>query len=245
MFGLTISGLLLATAVICAIFLIAGTRGGGVEIVLPTPPEVSDGGAPGGAPGGAEAISVTPKNVRSVIATLARPAAYSRDIMVESFWEGGNAVNNFRVYVTQGASLLRTSAGGTDKSILLTREYAYIWYTGDRSARRVPLQGDNAADEYQMLLTYEDIIALDEAVISDAGFTADGGEPGIFVKYSSGALGYRTECRVAIALGLIVSAEQYDGDTLIYRMTAGECSTEEPDPGLFTLPDGTNVLGGF
>ena len=40
---------------------------------------------------------------------------------------------------------------------------------------------------------------------------------------------------VSLDTGLLVGAEQWDGDTLIYRMTAGEAELSAPSDQLFLL----------
>ena len=40
---------------------------------------------------------------------------------------------------------------------------------------------------------------------------------------------------ISLDTGLLVGAEQWDGDTLIYRMTAGEADLSAPSDQLFLL----------
>jgi hypothetical protein len=238
MFGITAVGLALIVVVICAIAALSGPARGSMEIVLPSPAP-TQGGGEGAAPG-LSAVEVTADNVQDVIAAIARPDAYSRDIMVESFWSGGNSVHNLSVSVSAGATALRVMSGGAEKNIVITPERAYIWYSGEDAVFETSASGA-AADEYQMIPTYEDILRLPRSAIRDAGYAGgDGAE--LYVRYVSGALGYETRCRVSASLGLLTYAEIYDGGTPIYRMTAGECRAGEPDARVFTLPGGTDVL---
>jgi hypothetical protein len=241
MLGITVFGLAFIVVAICAIAALSGPGRGTVEIELPAPSTPPQGDVEGGAGAGLSAVEVTADNIREVIAAIARPDAYSRDIMVESFWNGGNSVHNLSVSVSPGATALRVLSGGAEKNIVITPERTYIWYAGDRQAFETGSSGSAEADEYQMIPTYEDILRLPRSAIRDAGYAGgDGAE--LYVRYVSGALGYETRCRVSASLGLLTYAEIYDGGTPIYRMTAGECRAVEPDARAFTLPDGTNVL---
>jgi hypothetical protein len=87
-----------------------------------------------------------------------------------------------------------------------------------------------------MLTTYEDVLALDVSAITDAGYETYGGEECIFAEYKSGELGYRTVYYVSIRLGLLVGVNEYDGETLVRKMTAGECDTTIPADEVFEIP---------
>jgi hypothetical protein len=195
---------------------------------------------------GMERVEVTADNVQDVIRMLRRPESYSRDIMVESFWQGGNAVYNIGVTVMGGVTAMRSSFGGAIKNIVVTNDTLYIWYNGDASpyvgARDSEGDARRAADEYQMIITYEDILSLGRSDITDAGYVEYAGARCIFAEFRSGALGYVTRCYISPELGLITAVEQYDGDALIYKMTTGACSVGEQDEQAFALPDGGSAL---
>jgi hypothetical protein len=233
MLGIAVFGLVFIVVAVCAVAALSGAGRGTAEIALPEP--MTDSSAdipPDGSAHGLQAVEITADNVQDVVATLARPEAYSRSIMVENFWDGGNSVHNFSVAVTAGTTALRTSVGGKEKNIVVTEEgpymRTYIWYSGDSRVFESSAEGGAGADEYQMILTYEDILKLPRSAIINAGFAGGGGTE-LYATYKSGELGYLTECRVSMSLGLLTSAEIYDGETLIYRMTAGECRVGEPD----------------
>lgn len=241
MLRLMILGLVFIILVIGVLFAIRLTRSDRSEISMPTPKGTASADDEV-IPVDIDILYVTEQNVQKVIATLKRPSAYSRDIMIERFWDGGSSVDNFNVSVRDGITALRTFFGGTAKNIVITDEYRYIWYAGDSEPVKVKNTSASADDENQMIVTYEDILKLDNTQIQRAGFFNGTTGPGIFVKYTSGTLGYITEVYVSIELGLITGAEQYDGDTLIYRMTTGACNLETPSDTGFILPNGINTL---
>jgi hypothetical protein len=201
---------------------------------------------PTGVQSGMTRVDITVDNVQDVIRTLRRPESYSRDIMVESFWAGGNAVYNISVTVMSGVTAMRSVSGSAVKNIVVTDDTLYIWYAGDASPFAGARGGEGgekrAADEYQMLITYEDILALDGGELTDAGYVEYAGARSIFVEFRSGALGYVTRCYISPELGLITAAEEYDGEALVYKMTAGACSVGEQDERAFDLPGGGSAL---
>ena len=236
-FEITVAGLVIATAAICAVFILLGMRDR--QYVMPLPPEpTASAETSGDASNRTAVVSVTVETVQDVIATLARPSIYVRDIMVERFWSDGSAITNLRVGVRNEVTMLRATTSGVEKNILVTPDVTYIWYGGDNN--HYEYIGTETPDEFAMMVTYEDILALRTSDIQDASYAVTDGEPEIIVIYSDGELGYVTECRVSIELGLLVSAEIFDGDTLIYRMTAGVTSFEVPIT-QFRLPNGQYV----
>ena len=241
MLRLTLLGLAFIVVAVGILFAIRLTRESRSEIALPTSGLPAATGAEV-IPNNIDMLYVTEENIGEIVASLNRPDAYSRDIMVESFWDGGSNVYNFNVSVRDGATALRTFFGGTTQNIVVTDEYTYIWYAGDSEPARVKNWGETADDKNQMIITYEDIVKLERPQILSAGLISDAYGPGIFVRYVSGMFGYVTEVYVSIELGLITSAEQYDGETLIYRMSTGPCSLEIPGDTGFILPNGVNAL---
>ena len=200
-----------------------------------------------GEPDALSRVEVSRDTIQSVIRTLSRPEAYARGVVIESFWEGGRVEYIINVTVADGVTSIRSlSSVGVDKNIIVTRDSLYIWYQGDRTpyagAADSAGDGSRTADEYQKLITYEDILTLDKNTIYDAGYTEFGGEECVYVEYLSPRLGYTMKCYISIELGLITGAVEYDeAGAVIYKMTAGECVVGEADLSAFTLPDGTIV----
>ncbi|MDR2356471.1 MAG: hypothetical protein LBD92_00070 [Oscillospiraceae bacterium] len=250
MLAVTIGGVALIALIIAFSALSSLLFHGPREFRLPgaqdSPPQQSSD-VTGDARSGMTRVDVTVDNIQDVIRMLRRPESYSRDIMAESFWRGGNAAYNIGVTVMDGVTAMHSSSGGgAVKNIVVTDDTLYIWYNGDAApyagARDSAGDARRTADEYQMLITYEDILSLDRGELTDAGYVEYAGALVLFAEFRSGALGYVTRCYVSPELGLIVAAEQYDGDTLIYKMTAGACSVGEQDERAFDLPGGGSAL---
>jgi hypothetical protein len=190
-------------------------------------------------------VEVTKETIQAVVSELSRPQIYSRNVKIESFWDGGNAEYIFSVLVMNDlTSLMVLPPLGIEKRIIITPERLYIWYKGDRAPYIGNLEssgdGYRTADEWQMLVTYEDLLELDKNNIIDAGYTNYNGENCVFAVYRSTLLENTGTFYISLDQGLVIGAEEFDkaGD-LIYSMTAGECVINEVDPAAFTLPDGT------
>jgi len=241
MLRLTLLGIAFIIVAVGILFAMRLSRGNSTEIEFPpiVPPSVTDTEV---VLNDIDVLTVSADNIREIVAELNRPEVYSRDVMVESFWEDGSAVYNFNVSVRGGVTALRTMAGGTMKNIIITDEVTYIWSVGDSEPVKVNNLSEAADDVNQMLITYENIARLERAQILSAELITGESGSAIFVRYMSSPFGYVTEVLVSIELGIVLSAEQYDGETLIYRMTPGVCSLEVSGDTVFMLPNGQSTL---
>jgi hypothetical protein len=206
------------------------------KVVLPTAPLPTESVRPETSPGGEKTIDVTPETVQTAIATLTRSDSYSRTVRVETFWPGGSSVTETSVWVRQTSARLLISGGKNEKNVLIRGDELWIWYSDSADIYHGPASGA-AADEYQMLLTYEGILDLPVSAITAAGYTEYAGEKCIYAEFVSGELDYTYSCWVSIGTGLLMGAYVCDADgTLIYSMTSGQPDISTPDESIFTLP---------
>ena len=247
--GLTIFGVLLIAAAISVMLLTSFLRQDSGAVRLPdTPMPAERPERP--EPDALDRVVVNPDTIQAVVSSLDRPATFMREIEIESFWEGGQATFEVSVSVSGGmTSLSILTPAGAERRVIVTPEREYVWYRGDRTAfvRNVGAGGDGRriADEYQMLLTYEDILTFDRNDIIDAGYIEYAGEVCVFAVYRSPHLGNMRTYYISLELGLVIAVIEYDANgNQIYRMTAGECFIGEIDPAAFILPDGTVLLEG-
>lgn len=185
-------------------------------------------------------VEVNPLTVQSVIATLNRPDSYYRTIHVVSFWDGGSREQTVRVWAKSGMLRLNLqSQGETEKNYLMADGALTLWY-GEDSANRWVRPGDDPhlADDLQNIPTYEDILALDPSAIRQAGCTVtQDGKWRILVTAEDSDFGYLDIYYISLDTGLLEMAEQWEGNTLLYRMTAGEADLSAPDDQVFLLPE--------
>jgi len=213
------------------------------QVVLPTesadeteaPPGEEDPDA-----GGDLLVAVTPETVQSVIATLARPESYYREITIETFWgEESSALSTAQVWVDGGytriASLL---PDGTVENTIVGEGTRYRWYNNEHDYFSTDAE-ETDADLMQRIPTYEDILKLDPEDITAAGYETRGGLACVYVEVAENELGYRERYWVSVDKGLLVSSETVKEERVVLRV--GAYSVEIPiRQGLsFTLPDGT------
>jgi len=192
-------------------------------------------------------VEVTPETVQAVIADLSRPDVYSRDVVIESYWEGGYAKYIIDVSVKNDLTSLRTTPPvGIEKRIIVTPNSIYIWYRGDRTPY-IGVFGDvgdgyRTADEWQMLITYEDVLKLDKKDIINAGYVVYKDEECVYVVHSSPLLRNTIMYYISLNHGLVIGAEEFDeSDNLIYSMSSGGQLLYEVSPAAFVLPDGIDL----
>lgn len=182
-------------------------------------------------------IVVKPDTVQSVIATLRRSDRYSRTVTVEQIWSGGSGISTSEVYVKSGWTRVDTACtDGTVRHSLTNGRETYIWYD-DETTYFVGNAGSFHSDNEQSIPTYEDILAVPQGKILLADYRSYGGTDCIYVETSLSAE-MKLCWWVSVSTGLLTAAEKYEGDVLVYRMSATEGSGDVLADH-FVLPDGT------
>lgn len=204
-------------------------------VILPTPAAESDSRPNGAAAPENRVIAVTPETVQTAVGMLSRAGSYSRMIIAETFWTGGSALRSINVAVSGERARLTVSDSRGVKNVLISGDELWIWYPDSSRVYTGPA-GGSAADEYQGLLTYEDILRLDPASITDAGYVDYNGDNCIFAEYTDGELGYVSRFWVSVNTGLLMGSETIDGDMLIYRMSSSVPDISTPDESVFDPP---------
>ena len=182
-------------------------------------------------------VEIRPDTVQLAIEVMERPAVYTQRVSVETFWTGGSGTENSSVWVQNGLVRMdTTTAGGSVRHLLRALEHAYIWY--DEGTDYVTLEaGDFTADAELRIPTYEDILALDQDSITDAGYGNYEGVYCIYVAADEGE-GYVTHYWIGTETGLLTACERYWEETLVYRMTVSDLAVDQTEDAVFLLPDG-------
>ena len=195
---------------------------------------------------GLRRVEITIENVQAVIAVLERPTSYSRSIIAQSFWEGGNATFMFSVSIHNDlTSISSTMNNELIRRIIITHDRQYIWYS-DEAVVFVGSIGSltdstRIADQWHMLPSYEDVLNIDPIMITDAGVVDFEGIESIFITYRSPLLGYLRTYYISIFHGLLVGAEVIDRyGEIVFTVRAD--APQAVDIEAFFLPDGTNIL---
>ncbi|MCF0120008.1 MAG: hypothetical protein HUJ65_00095 [Oscillospiraceae bacterium] len=190
-------------------------------------------------------VDINSETVGRVVKTMKRAEVYSRIVRTTTYFDGGEKQRFITVYAQNGAYSI-TVSGDREKHIIISGGRVYVWYLGDSEYYTGAAADDTTrlADEYQRMITWEDIASLPAESVMDAYYDDAENSASICVKYVSGELGYVTECRIDIASGLVSEAKTYDGDTLVYSMSNEILNLGLVPASVFTLPDGTNAISG-
>lgn len=227
---------------VVVLILVRGSLREAADIVLPEMPADSSGADGDGSQNGVNVISVTPSTVQAAISTLDRPVAYQRRQTVETFWSSGSGKSVSQVSVS--GSYTRIDTPLVDSSVshmLISGGTAAVWY--DEETEWTTLRtAQFTADIAQRMLTYERVLDLPTENITEADYREYEGVHCIYVADAENEEGYSEKFWVSVHSGLLIAAERYHRGQLIYRFTASEPETEEPDGNLFLLPDGSTLV---
>ena len=245
---ITVFGVAFVAILIGAVLLSTYPGRDGSTVILPDTPETP--GITDEQPKDAlDRIEISGETIQAVVAqSLARPRLYTRTLKVSSFWDGGQSDYRIDVFSSDGFTSLKTlTPSGETRHVILSPSKLYIWYDGDATAYSCDIalgnNADKVADEWQMMVTYEDILTLDKSEILDAGYIEYNTEECVFATWRTPLLGYKRTCYISLKSGLIIGAEEFDDSgALVYEMTTDTYTPGEPDPASFTLPDGSNAL---
>lgn len=234
----TIIGIL-ATAVLFVgvIYLATNTDDPGTHVIAMPSPTVGNNDS-SEADGGDE-YKITAETLKLTLKTVERSDSFSRAYSVKTYWEGGESDETIKHWSRDGKTRLVISRGTEVKNILILDDRVYIWYDGDQRAMEAGLSEASVkreTDRLSRLLTYEDIYALDQDDILDAGYVDKFGQACIYAKYKQGTFGYVNQIYLSVDSGLLVSVEVYDGEKLATSMELITSVSSAPEEDLFRLP---------
>ena len=212
------------------------------HIVLPDGDASIDISASGGNATGENSVSrveVTAENVQSVIALLDRPETYMQNILLTTFWSGGEGQTMVNTAVD--GSLIRIDTvlpGGQMRHIIQNETKSYLWYNHEHTVCTME-RGSFSQDEEQWIPTYEDLLRIDQKCIVQAGYEPYQDIDCIYAATGKDAIGYEERYWISVDSGLLIAAERLQNGVPVYRVEAQELSLEEPGAEMFTLPNGT------
>lgn len=240
----TLIGAAIVAVVICTAALVfyillgAGADPDTPAVILPSPvASDSPPATPDGSISNSLKAEVTPATVQEVIATLTRADSYTRTVTFERFSGSSQRSYTITTWVRGPSTRISIAEENFTREILVANDELWIWYSDSPSYYHGSAEeGHSEADEYQKMLSYEDVLALDPINITDAGYVDYGGEACIYVKYISGEMRYASTAYISISTGLLMGSEAYDGNSLIFRMVSDEPDISTPADEAFTPP---------
>lgn len=184
-----------------------------------------------------ESTELTRENVKSVISTLYRCPSYTMKADVRRMLNGEERFSKVIHTVSGGRSKTEITSGDLTEHILCRDGLLYRWTDGDTVANTYT-QGSFDSDDAAQIPTYETVLSVEDEYITDASYKELGDSMYVFVEYKIQEFNY-TECYyLSTDNGLLMAAETYDGDELIYSMKVTEVTSTPPEESVFTYPTG-------
>ncbi len=186
-------------------------------------------------------VEITPDNVRSVVATMARPENYSAAATVTLAWSSGSVTQTRRVYVKDGFTKVEalSDSGHAERHIITDDTRVFMWNEGDANYYRGSL-GDFSADDSLLIPTYEAIADLPDGAVTDASYTLYAGENCIYIASWDETLGESVYYWISLDSGLLIHTERVRDELVVYTMTLAGLQVDEVADTAFRLPN--NVL---
>lgn len=195
-------------------------------------------------------VEVTSETVQSVIASLSRYESYYRSLSVSYFWGDGES-GALDVQIWEDGGWVRTQillGSGTRENAISCDGQIWLWYDdGTEELPELVYEGPAAganSDRLQYIPSYEDVLNLDPAQITQADYLEYAGQPCIYVEAENQQLGYLYRYWISVTNGLLAATETEKGGVVVYRMESGEVLSPITDQkNAFALPDGTVLHG--
>ena len=190
-----------------------------------------------------QAVEVDRSNIKKLIGAMQRPESYHIVASTTLYHSGGQSTTGADGYMLGGVlkTVVYDGAGGGARHSLLFGEDVYIWnqssagyYTGKK--------GTFTGDDSLWIPTYEKLLELEDASILAADYAQYGDYYCLVVETRDPLSGYRVLYYISVEHGLLVGAQSFEDDVLVYALTAEVLPLTEDPAVIFRLPDGT-VIG--
>ena len=189
-----------------------------------------------------KAVTVSADNIQDIIRAMQRPEKYRLSVNTTLYYDGGQSTFGAEGHVwgERKKIVVYNSDGLPVSHCLIAGEDIYMWSGASRSYYSGKL-GNFTADDYMYIPTYEDIIYLDRQDILSADFSLYNDMYCICIEAKDELSGYRSLYYISVENGLLAGAQSFDGEELVYSLTADILDFERTEEDIFTLPDGTFV----
>jgi hypothetical protein len=194
-------------------------------------------------------VDVNTETVQSVIASLSRYESYYRSLTVTYAWgDSENAQLDIQIWEDGGWTRTQTAMNsGIIEHAITSDGQMWLWYDNGSEEEMAVLEGPaggTLSDRMQYIPSYEDVLQLEAAFITQADYLNYEGQPCIYVEAEHRTLGYLYRYWISVTSGLLIASETEKGGVVVYRMDSGEVMspiTAQSDT--FALPDGTVLYG--
>lgn len=190
---------------------------------------------------GLQRVEITSNTVQGVIAALNPSDNYYRSVETTLFWGASpeeSLLTSVEIWTDQGIShIKKTLPSSAVRHDILHDNLVYYWYEGNEEYLTMA-QEEYTMDFAQWIPSYQTVLALDTSSIQWASYELRNGIPAIYVQASPEPLYFTEHYWIHAQTGVLLAAETYDQEQLIYRMEGYGTISPYENPS-FLLPDGT------
>ncbi|MGI6497658.1 MAG: hypothetical protein ACOX0U_02245 [Oscillospiraceae bacterium] len=190
---------------------------------------------------GYQRIRIDPENVQAVVRTLARPQQYTQTVRYTLFWgeKEQRTASVFCATLGEYTAAKAEQPGKTQYSIW-GKGTLYRWYQGEHNWYQSQISYITA-DTLQYIPTYEAVLLLKQDQIQLAQYVTLNQKTCIYVEFMEPDSDTRSGYWIDAEQGVLLRAESYDGDRMIWSVEVSAFSTSAVDESLFSLPNGVDV----
>ena len=189
-----------------------------------------------------ESVKIDRSNIKKLVEAMRRPDQYHISAGSTVYHSAGQSTTGTEGYISGELSKVVAfdQNGQSQKHCILTAEKAYIWGEGSGTWHECS-RGNFEVDDELVIPTYEKILELDEENIVNADFSLYNEIYCVFVETVDPVSSYRNLYYISVNDGLLVGAQSFEGDMLVYSLSVSVLDMPQDTNGIFSLPDGTVV----
>lgn len=185
-------------------------------------------------------VEVDKSNIKLIINALQRPETYHISANSTIYYSDGQSSMAAEGYIYGGTSRTVVYGDGTRQNCLINGENVYIWPEGS-SSYYSGKKGDFSEDDYIYIPTYEKILSFDDEAILNADYSLYNDRYCLYVEVYEEMSGYRSLYYISVENGLLIGAQSFEGDMLVYSLSCDVLDMPDDLGDIFTLPDGKTV----
>lgn len=184
-----------------------------------------------------EKVEVDKSNIKLIIEALQRPETYHISANSTIYYSGGQSSMAAEGYIYGSTSRTIVYGDGTRQNCLIDGEIVYIWPEG-LATYYSGKKGDFSEDDYIYIPTYEKILSFEDDAILNADYSLYNDRYCLYVEVYEELSGYRSLYYISVENGLLIGAQSFEGEELVYSLSCDVLDMPESFGDIFTLPDG-------